>query len=96
MAAKSARVIPLNETQFIDVPGKEGWTICLQWCIYSYNDGTNKHGYRFIWRKPDGKLQAARGQARIPNLSIVSQLMAQANEEGWGELSDNSPKDDNR
>lgn len=96
MAAKSARVIPLNETTDSNVPGKDGWTLCLQWCVYSYDDGTNKHGYRFIWRKEDGKLQAARGQARIPNLSIAMKLMEQAKKEGWGDLSDNSPKTDNR
>ena len=37
----------------------------LQWCRYLYADGTMEHGYRFIWLREDGSLQASRGQARI-------------------------------
>ncbi|WP_214771299.1 hypothetical protein [Exiguobacterium sp. s133] len=96
MAAKSARVVVLNETQETKSGIRGGWTLCLQWCIYTYDDGTNQHGYRFIWRRPDGKLQAARGQARIPNLEIAMRLMQQAKDAGWGDLSNNSLKDDNR
>ena len=33
------------------------WKLCLQWCLYVYDDGTSENGYRFIWRKPDGSLQ---------------------------------------
>jgi len=39
-------------------------------------------GYRFIWRKPDGTLQAARGQARIPSAAEMFQLIQMATEAG--------------
>ncbi|MHB8173412.1 MAG: hypothetical protein ACYDFU_02975 [Nitrospirota bacterium] len=42
--------------------------LCLQWCRYFFDDGHMDEGYRFIWRRPDGSLLAARGQARIPSL----------------------------
>jgi hypothetical protein len=63
-----------------------GWTLCLQWVKYVYEDERpSQEGYRFIWRKPGGqKLQAARGQARIPSLAIARRLMAKAEKEGWG------------
>jgi hypothetical protein len=48
---------------------KNGWRLCLQWGRYQYDDKTEPQaGYRFIWRRPDGSLQPARGQARIPSL----------------------------
>ncbi len=43
------------------------------------------HGYRFIWVTPEGNLQPARGQARLPSLKIAQDLMAQAKEQGWGD-----------
>lgn len=39
---------------------------------------------RFIWLRPDGNLQAARGQARIPSLSVARELMKAAEQAGWG------------
>ena len=45
------------------------------------------YGYRFIWRTPEGKLQPARGQARIPSIKIAKELMDYAIAEGWGEKS---------
>ncbi len=45
----------------------------------SFNDG-----FRFIWRRPDGSLQGARGQARIPSLKHARLLMAEAEKKGWG------------
>ena len=59
--------------------------ICLQWCRYLYDDGTMEHGYRFIWRGPDGKTVPARGQARLPSLAIATGLIAIAEAEGWGD-----------
>ena len=41
-------------------------------------------GYRLIWRRPDGSLQAARAQARLPSLRIARQLMQAADAAGWG------------
>lgn len=64
--------------------GKESdWNLCFQWGEYKYDDGNMDTGYRFIWRKPDGSLQAARGQARIPNAAIMFDLIRKASEEGW-------------
>jgi hypothetical protein len=49
--------------------GQSGhWRLCFQWVTYRYEDGSPaQDGYRFIWRRPDGSLQPARGQARIPS-----------------------------
>lgn len=63
---------------------ENGYTLCFQYCVYHYSDGTEQKGYRFIWRRPDGSLQAARGQARIPSLSILQELTNKALAAGWG------------
>ena len=63
-------------------------TLCFQWCQYVYEDGTNEYGYRFIWRRADGRLQPARGQARIPSIQVIEGMVAQAEREGWGNLHD--------
>lgn len=83
--ASSARVQVLHETS-IDMGGD--WKVCFQWCRYVYNNGTLESGYRFIWRRPDGSLQAARGQARLPSMSVIRQLISKAEVEGWGNLTD--------
>ncbi|MDQ0208941.1 hypothetical protein [Alkalicoccobacillus murimartini] len=95
MAAKSARVQVLHETAINKDKIGTNWVLCLQFCRYVYDNGDLQEGYRFIWRKPDGKLQAARGQARIPKLSDASKLMEKAQAEGWGELIGNDNKVDN-
>lgn len=60
------------------------WNLCFQWCEYIYNDGSeSEFGYRFIWKRPNGNLQAARGQARIPNLILMRRLLDRAEQEGW-------------
>ena len=75
------RVIVLNETK----KGKPGeWNVCFQYCRYEYGDGNEENGYRFIWRRPNGNLQGARGQARIPSISDMMILTSQALAEGWG------------
>lgn len=81
------RVQIINEAQTGDPAITEKWELSLQWCLYVYDDGTNQHGYRFIWRRPDGSLQPARGQARIPSLVDAEKLMAEARSEGWGDYS---------
>ena len=60
------------------------WRLILQWCRYLYDDGSTEHGYRFIWVSPEGKLQPARGQARLRSLKITQELMAKAKAQGWG------------
>ena len=60
-----------------------GWAICFQRCTYHYDDNTTGEGYRFIWRRPGGNLQAARGQARIPDAATLQRLTGAAQSEGW-------------
>lgn len=63
------------------------WTLCFQWCFYDYENGnpeSNEEGFRFIWKTPEGKLQAARGQARIPNMETIMELIESAKKQGWG------------
>ncbi len=62
-----------------------GWRLLLQWGSYIHKGEDSEDGYRFIWKRPDGSLQAARGQARIPSLAHARLLMALAEEEGWGD-----------
>ena len=54
-----------------EVPKRLGnendWTLHFQKVTYHFDDGETKDGFRFIWRRPDGSLQAARGQALIPD-----------------------------
>lgn len=76
-----ARVVIINEVKQIQT---NGWALCLQWARYEYDDNTEEMGYRFIWRKPDGTLQAARGQARIPSITNILELIKMAIHEGFG------------
>jgi hypothetical protein len=61
------------------------WELSFQWCLYVYDDGTSEYGYRFIWRKPDGKLYPARGQARIESIKMIEELIQKAKDEDWGD-----------
>ena len=76
-----ANVNIINETKSED---KDCWILYFQYCEYKYDDGSSEKGYRFIWRKPDGTLQPARGQARIPSVAAILELTAKAIREGWG------------
>ncbi len=80
--AKQTRVVVLNETSLKDFDND--WTLYFQYCRYEYSNDTEQLGYRFIWRRPDGRLQAARGQARIPSIADIQELTAKAIREGWG------------
>lgn len=82
-----ARVQVLKETT-LDKTDQDAWTLWFQWCRYLYDDGSLDYGYRFIWRHPQsegGALQPARGQARIPSIAWLEQLVAKAKADGWGE-----------
>ena len=61
----------------------EEWTLCFQKVTYHYDDGSAQDGFRFIWRRPDGSLQAARGQARIESYEQMMALINQAKKEGF-------------
>lgn len=55
---------------------EKGWTLHFQKVVYHYDDGSApEEGFRFIWRRPNGMLQAARGQARIPNEKDLYELI---------------------
>ena len=58
------------------------WTLCFQKVTYHYDDGGTQDGIRFIWRRLDGSLQAARGQARIESYEQMMALINQAKKEG--------------
>jgi hypothetical protein len=61
------------------------WRLCLQHVRYQYDTGEKpEDGFRFIWRRPDGSLQPARGQARIPSLQDADLLIRLACEADWG------------
>ena len=76
-----SRVVVLKEVMK-GAPGD--WRLCFQYCRYEYGDGSEEAGYRFIWRRPNGNLQGARGQARIPSLADIQELTAAAIRGGWG------------
>ena len=59
------------------------WTLCFQKVTYHYDDGGTQDGFRFIWRRPDGSLQAARGQARIETYEQMMELIDQAKQSGF-------------
>jgi hypothetical protein len=61
------------------------WRLGLQWCLYVHPQAEPEEGYRFIWQRPEGSLQAARGQARLPSLAVVGRLVAMAEAAGWGD-----------
>jgi hypothetical protein len=81
MKEASARVQIIKE---IDDGPKDAQRLCFQKCCYFFGDGTRQEGYRFIWRRKDGSLQAARGQALIPSIEAARKLMDKAVAEGWG------------
>ena len=57
------------------------WNLCFQQVTYHYDDGSTQDGFRFIWRRPDGSLQAARGQARIESYEQMLELIDLAEED---------------
>lgn len=75
-----ARVIVLNSTE---KDMGDGWTLCFQYCRYQLKD-KEQEGYRFIWKTPEGRLQPARGQARIPSIADALKLISEAMRLGWG------------
>jgi len=67
----------------VETGTRGNWSLCFQWCKYKYDDGNSEYGYRFIWRRPNGSLQVARGQARIPSFSDIIELIEKAAKDGW-------------
>ena len=78
----------LNEVTDECTSVKGGYKLYLQRVRY-HHEGGDQHGridegYRFIWRRPDGTLQAARGQARLPSFHVIRLLMIKAEQQSWG------------
>ena len=72
-----------NEVVHPDHPS-DGWRLCFQWGVYQDPSGDTHDGYRFIWRRPDGSLQAARAQARLRSIADGALLFDLARKAGWG------------
>lgn len=62
---------------------RDTWRLCFHYVTYHYDDGSTEDGYRFIWRRPNNSLQAARGQARIPDSAALYRLLGSAKAAGW-------------
>ena len=60
----------------------EGWRLCFQYGTYYYDKVHSEKGFRFIWRY-NGNLKPQRGQARIPSLKDLFELLLLASEKGW-------------
>lgn len=72
----------LEEVRTFD-PGD--WQLCFQYGVYVYepaDSDSREFGYRFIWRRPNGQLQGARGQARLEP-ELITILLGKAAEAGW-------------
>ena len=76
-----ARVHVVKETTVDPIGGSQ---LFFQWCRFALDEG-EQFGYRFIWRRPSGELQAARGQTRLPSVAVAQELMAKAVSERWGQ-----------
>jgi hypothetical protein len=87
------RVQVINEVMTGDPKVTDRWELCFQWCLYVYDNGSSENGYRFIWRRPDGNLQPARGQARIPSVGKAMGLIETAKSAGWGDYDADSEQD---
>jgi hypothetical protein len=91
-----ARVQVINEVTIDENAPPGEFSLWFQWCRYFFDDGHLEHGYRFIWKRPDGSLQAARGQARIPSVQQLELLVKKARKAGWGDYDgddiDSAPK----
>ena len=59
------------------------WNLCFQKVTYHYDEGSTQDGFRFIWRRPDGSLQAGRGQARIESYEQMVELIDLAKKDGF-------------
>lgn len=78
----------LEEVRIHDRPDYADWNLCFQFGIYNYDatqadaPGEAEAGYRFIWRRKNGNLQGARGQARLkPQWMAI--LTGKAAQNGW-------------
>ena len=59
------------------------WKLCFQWCEYLYEGEKSEFGYRFIWKDEINHLKPQRGQARIPTIVEMQNVLKEAEEDGW-------------
>jgi len=65
-------------------PGPRGsWRLTFQRGRWHFGGGRIDDGYRFMFRRDDDSLQAARGQALISTLDQAQDLINQARDLGW-------------
>jgi len=74
-----------------------GRDLCFHYGTYEYDpahdtDVPSETGYRFIYRRPNGQLQGARGQARLEP-EFITILLGKAAEAGWYPISPEIPFD---
>ena len=73
MASKTARVLVIDS-----VEQKHGdWTLCFSFAYMTTVMGKRIMAIVLSGKKPDGKLQAARGRARIPDMGSIMDLIGQ-------------------
>ncbi len=77
----SANIDIIKEVTSKDVIS--GHDLCFHWAEYNYDDGESEKGFRFMWRDSKGNLLAHMGQARIPNPTMLFELIHKAAAEGW-------------
>jgi len=85
-----ANIEILNE---IDPGPSNSWRLTFQRGIWHYGGGRSEEGYRFMYRRDDGSLQAARGQARIDTLDQAQALIDEARHLGWDKEPEESDND---
>jgi hypothetical protein len=84
MAQQSAtRVQVINSVELVEPKTKH--RLALEWCKYIHSPKDSRFGYRFIWKTPEGKRLAHRGQAMIPSRKIMDKLWDMAEQAGWGD-----------
>ncbi len=70
-----------NGSEVIGTHGTGEWELCFQKVTFN-SEGWTGDGFRFIWRRPNGNLQPARGQARLTKV-LIFDLMSKASAAGW-------------
>ena len=78
--------------EFVVMSYPNGWTLLFQRVRYCWRpSGDYQDGFRDMWRRPDGSLQPARGQARIPSLKVLHAMYEEAVKRGWNVYDADNP-----
>ena len=68
----AARIVKIDE---VSEKMTDGDTLCFQYAEYQYGDGGSDYYYRFIRKDSEGRYKSHRGQAGIPDTTIITRLM---------------------